>query len=472
MTGRPATATAVVDSRSALVEQWVATELGNSSYIVVDRGSGDAVVIDPLCDVDRYLTAARESGWRVAASLDTHVHNDFVSGGPNLRAATGCVFAVPDDSGIAGVDRSLRGGDELAVGSMRLRAIHSPGHTPEHLSYLLLDASGTPLALFSGGALMVGTMARPDLLGPSWTYALSRMGRETLRQRLLTLPDDLRVLPTHGGGSFCGSATSDARVTTIGAEKRENPLAQASDLAHFLAIHAKQGRYPAYYERMAPINRVAAPGAVAVATSRLTPGAFDDAVAHGAIAVDCRAYADFDAAHVPGSLNVPGDGPFSAWVGWVVDIEAPVVLVAAAEAAAEEASRQLVRIGFRDLRGWLDAHDWIAGGRATTSVVSCTMGDLAERILDGEHLTVIDVRQENEWAQGHLPGALHALAPDLPGIAARLDRQAPVAVHCATGYRSALGVSMLLREGIDDIWHVSEGVDAWSALGHPLVTSA
>ncbi|WP_337311266.1 MBL fold metallo-hydrolase [Candidatus Aeolococcus gillhamiae] len=463
--------TTVVDSRPALVEQWVATELGNSSYVVVDRNSGDAAVIDPLCDVDRYLAAARASGWRVAASLDTHVHNDFVSGGPTLRAATGCVFAVPDSSGIAGVDRTLRGGDELAVGSMSLRAIHSPGHTPEHLSYLLVDADGTPLALFSGGALMVGTMARPDLLGPSWTYALSRMGRETLQQ-LLTLPDALSVLPTHGGGSFCGSATSNARVTTVGAERRDNPLAQARDLAHFLAIHAKQGRYPAYYARMAPINRAAEPGAAAVTTSQLSVAAFDDAVAGGAIAVDCRAYADFDAAHVPGSLNVPGDGPFSAWVGWVVDIGTPVALVAASEPAAEEATRQLRRIGFHDLRGWLDAHDWIADGRATATVVRCTMGDLAERILDGEHVTVIDVRQENEWAQGHLPGAVHALAPDLPGIAARLDRREPVAVHCATGYRSALGVSMLLREGIDDVWHVSEGVEAWSALGYPLVTSA
>lgn len=471
MTERPATVTTVVDSRPALVEQWVATELGNSTYVVVDGDSGDAAVIDPLCDVDRYLAAARESGWRVAASLDTHVHNDFVSGGPTLRAATGCVFAVPDSSGIAGVDRTLRGGDELAVGSLRLRAIHSPGHTPEHLSYLLLDAHGTPLALFSGGALMVGTMARPDLLGPSWTYALSRMGRETLQQ-LLTFPDELSVLPTHGGGSFCGSATSDARVTTVGAEKRENPLAQARDLAHFLAIHAKQGRYPAYYARMAPINRAAEPGAATVTASQLSVAAFDDAVAGGAIAVDCRAYANFDAAHVPGSLSVPGDGPFSAWVGWVVDIDTPVVLVAASEAAAEEATRQLRRIGFHDLRGWLDAHDWITDGRPTASVVRRTMGDLAERILDGEHVTVIDVRQENEWAQGHLPGAVHALAPDLPGISAGLDRRAPVAVHCATGYRSALGVSMLLREGIDDIWHVSEGVEAWSALGHPLVTSA
>ena len=464
--------TTVVDAGSALVEQWVATELGNSSYFVVDRDAGEAVVIDPLRDVDRYVDAASAHGWRLSASVDTHVHNDFLSGGPNLRASAGSIFVVPDGSGIAGADRSLTDGDEIAVGSLRLRAIHSPGHTPEHLSYLLVDADGIALALFSGGALMVGTMARPDLLGPSWTYALSRMGRDTLRRRLLTLPDELCVLPTHGGGSFCGAAPSDVRVTTIGAERRDNPLATAPDLAHFLAVHAKQGRYPTYYARMAPLNRAAEAGRSTITTSRLSPAAFDGAVAQGAFAVDCRTQEEFDAAHVPGSLSVPIDGAFSAWVGWVIDIDSPVVLIAGSASAAKEAARQLIRIGFGEPVGWLDPQDWIEEGRDTRSVTRCTMGDLAERILDGDHLTVIDVRQDNEWAAGHVPGAVHALAPDLPGIVPTLDRQAPVAVHCATGFRAALGVSILLRNGVDDVWHVSDGVDAWSALGHPLVTSA
>ncbi len=461
----------VLDAGPALVEQWVAEELGNSSYLVIDRDRAEGVVIDPLCDVDRYVDAATAQGWRLSATLDTHVHNDFLSGGPNLRAATGSVFAAPDNSGILGADLLLNDGDEVAVGSLRLRAIHSPGHTPEHLSYLLLRADGVELALFSGGALMVGTMARPDLLGPSWTYALSRMGRHTLQQRLLTLPDELAVLPTHGGGSFCGSASSDVRVTTIGAERRDNPLATATDLAHFLAVHAKQGRYPAYYTRMAPLNRAAETAAAVNATSQLTPAGFDDAISHGAIAIDCRAQEAFDAGHVPGSLSVPCDGPFSAWVGWVVDIDQPLVLVADSASAAEGAARQLARIGFRQPAGWLDLQQWAGEGRQVRTVSRCTMGDLAERILDGDHLTVIDVRQDNEWAAGHIPGAVHALAPDLPALVATLDRDAPVAVHCATGYRAALGVSMLLRDGVDDVWHVSDGVDAWEGLGHPLVTS-
>jgi hydroxyacylglutathione hydrolase len=466
----PSPATRVVDSGAALVEQWVASELGNSSYLVVDRDSGEAVVIDPLRDVDRYLAAAGDHGWRFSSSLDTHVHNDFLSGGPDLRAAVGSALIVPADSGIAGADRELSHGEEIAVGSLRLRAIHSPGHTPEHLSYLLINADGGLLALFSGGALMVGTMARPDLLGASHTYSQSHRGRDTLRDHLLTLPDDLCVLPTHGGGSFCGASSSDVRVTTIGAERRENPLATAPDFAHFLAIHANQGRYPAYYARMAPLNRAAVPAAGVVAR-RLTPAEFRRDRDGGTIAVDCRPYGDFDGGHVPGSLSIPGDGPFSAWVGWLVDINAPVLLIAESADAAQEATRQLVRIGFDDVRGWLDIHDWIEEGRATRAVTRRTMRDLTGRILAGADITVIDVRQDAEWAAGHLPGAVHALAPDLPAIVDRLDREAPIAVHCATGYRAALGVSLLLLHGFADVWHVIDGVESWSAQGHPLITS-
>ncbi len=464
--------TTVVDAGNALVEQWVAQELGNCSYLVVDRQSGEMAVVDPLRDVDRYLLAAEAHGWRVIGSLDTHVHNDFVSGGPDLRQAVGSAFLVPGDAGIAGADRELTGGDEVRVGTLRLRAIHSPGHTPEHLSYVLLDAQGRELALFSGGALMVGTMARPDLLGPSRLYQLSRSGRETLQRTLLTLPDELTVLPTHGGGSFCGAASSDQRITTIGRERRDNPLATAPDFAHFLALHAKQERHPAYYARMAALNRAASPRGAGVGVTELTPLGFHEAVAAGAVALDCRPHGDFDEAHVPGCLCVPIDGAFSAWAGWVVDVDERVVLVAESAEAAEEANRQLIRIGFAGVTGWVDMGAWQGDGRATGSVRSCTMVDVAERILNAERLTVIDVRQDGEWARGHLPGAVHALAPDIPAMVERLDRGAPVMAYCATGYRSALAVSMLLRLGISDVWHVTDGIEAWTELGHPLVTAS
>ena len=468
-----AVVTAVVDRGRVLVDQLVDTELGNSAYLVIDRESGLAATIDPPRDADRFLSLALGGGWRIGTTLDTHVHNDFVSGGPDIRAAVGAVYGVPAGGLIAGADRELNDGDEVEVGSLRLRAIHSPGHTPEHLTYLLLGHDGAEIALLSGGALMVGTMARPDLLGPSHTYGLSRSGRDTLRRLMATYADDLPVLPTHGGGSFCGAAVSEERVTTIGRERRDNPLVRAPDLAHFLAIHAKQGEYPTYYARMADRNRAGQPAPTAVARllQRISPGQFNAAVAAGATAVDCRSQERFDATHIINSLSVPLHGPFSPWVGWVVDIDADVVLVADSESDAEEATRQLVRIGFTCLGRWLNFDDWAAELRPAQSVVRRTMGDVAECVLDGGALTVVDVRPEQEWAAGHLPGAVHALPAAMHALAGRLDRASPVAVYCATGHRSAVAASLLLRSGVTDVWHITDGVDAWRALGHPLVTA-
>ena len=464
--------TTAVDAGAVLVEQLVDAELGNSSYLVVDRDRGMAAVIDAPRDADRFLDLAMTGGWRIGTALDTHVHNDFVSGGPDIRAAVGATHVVPVGSSIARADRELADGDEIEIGSLRLRAVHSPGHTPEHLSYLLLGPDGAGIALLSGGALMVGTMARPDLLGPSHTFALSRHGHETMARFMTSFSDDLLVLPTHGGGSFCGAAASDERTTTIGKERRSNPLVSAPDLAHFLAIHAKQGEYPTYYERMAALNRAGEPGPAAAPRllHRITPAELEAALAAGATAVDCRPHADFDAGHVANSVSVPLDGPFSPWVGWVLDIDTDLVLVATSTTDAQEAVRQLVRIGFTHIGRWLDFADWEDGARPVVALARHTMSDVADRILDGHSLTLIDVRQEHEWAEGHLPGAVHALPPAMPRLAAELDRDAPVAVHCASGHRSAVAVSLLLQTGVKDIWHVTEGVDAWEELGHPLVT--
>jgi hydroxyacylglutathione hydrolase len=468
-----ATMTAVVDAGSVLVEQLVDAELGNSAFVLVDRGSGLAGVIDPPRDADRFLDLARGGGWRITTALDTHVHNDFVSGGPDIRAAVDAAYIVPTGSQVNGADRELHDGNEVEIGSLRLRAVHSPGHTPEHLSYVLLGPDGAEIALLSGGALMVGTMARPDLLGPSRTFGLSRSGQATMRRLMATYADDLLVLPTHGGGSFCGAAASDERTTTIGRERRGNLLATAPDLAHFLAIHAKQGEYPTYYHRMADLNRAGMPGPAAPPrlVERITPDDFAGALIHGARAVDCRPHEAFDAAHIADSVSVALHGPFSPWVGWVLDIDEDIVLVAEAAADAEEATRQLVRIGFTRVGRWMDLADWTTQDRPVRSVARRSMSDLAEIVLDGGAVTVVDVRQENEWAAGHLPGAVHALPPAMAILAEDLDRTAPVAVHCATGHRSAVAASLLLRSGITDVWHVTDGVDAWQRLGHPMVTA-
>jgi hydroxyacylglutathione hydrolase len=464
----------VLETGATLIQQMVHEELGNSTHLVVDRATGWAAVIDPARDADLFLDLAAAAGWQVESVLETHVHNDFMSGGPDIRAAVGASWVVPVTSGIRGADRELSDGDELQVGSMVLRAVHSPGHTPEHLSYLLVGPDGKRLALLSGGALMVGTMARPDLLGPSHTFGLSRSGFTTMRHFMTNFDDALLVLPTHGGGSFCGAAPSGERITTIGIERRSNALVAAPDVAHFLAIHTRQGEYPAYYRHMAPRNRLGEPTlkGTAPVLSRVTPDQLEESVAAGAVVVDCRPHAAFDFAHVPDSIAVPLHGPFSPWVGWVVDIDTTVILVADSADDATEAMRQLIRIGFTHVGGWLEFAQWVAGGRSAVCVTRLGMADLAESILDGGDITVVDVRQEREWASGHLPGAMHALPDAMPALATTLDRAAPVAVYCASGHRSAVAASLLKRAGVADVWHIGDGFDAWQASGHPLVASS
>jgi hydroxyacylglutathione hydrolase len=469
---RASTSTTQTTTSRFAVEQFVAEELGNSSYLVADPRTGDAAVIDPLRDAAQYVERALRQGWTIRWAVDTHVHNDFLSGGPELAAAGHGRHAVPADSGLDSEALQLRDGDVLPLGHLRLRAWHTPGHTPEHLGYLLEDEGGERLALFSGGALMVGTIARPDLLGPGCTYPLVAAAYTTVRERLSTLPDELPVLPTHGAGSFCGAQSSGERTTTAGRERERNPLLRAERFFDFLAIHAKQGEYPTYYREMAPRNRRGVPllGLAPAGLRRLDAAAVQRERAQGTWLVDVRSHAEFDSGFIAGSVNVGLHGPFSAWVGWTVPLDDPVVLIATSLEDALTAQLQLARIGMDGVRGWLPIDGWDATAEPLRTLRRGSVEDLAGRMERGEPLVVLDVRQEREWAAGHLPGAVHMLPPEAGRLAVEVPPDQPIAVHCATGYRSALAASLLAREGVGDLWHITDGVDRWTELGLPLTT--
>ncbi len=451
------------------IEHIVAEELGNSSYVVADLASGEAAVIDPVRDVEQYVQVARRRGWRLLHALDTHVHNDFLSGGHELAALGSVTYARP-----FGADgerlRTILPGEHVALGQLRLEALATPGHTPEHMSYRLRTDGGDDAVLFSGGALMVGTIARPDLLGADRTFALGRAAFATVQDVLLPMADSTQVLPTHGGGSFCGASSSGDRDTTIGRERRDNPLLQGAAFLEFLAVYADQGEFPAYYAHMAPRNRGGVPllGVPLEPLSRLDPGAAGAMVEQGSWLVDVRDHQLFDAGFIPGSLNLGLEGPTSAWLGWVMHIDDPVVLVAGDAAAADLARRRLVRIGIDRVAGWLHFDTWAASGRPTQRMRRGAMADLAQCIEAGERLAVIDTRQEREWVAGHLPGAVHALPPDAAALARSLPTGGVIALHCSTGYRSSLAASLLARE-VDAVpWHIVDGVGEWLALGLPL----
>ncbi len=465
----------VADVRTAFdLVAFVAEELGNSSYLVGDPETGDAVVIDPTRDVGGYVVAASERGWHVRAAVDTHVHNDFISGTRELaNLGHGIAYAPIHPDRTVKVEQ-LEGGEILEVGSLRLRALHTPGHTPEHLSYLLQTADGTALAVFTGGALMVGTVARPDLLGPHHTYEMSKSAYTTSRSVFAELGDSLPVFPTHGGGSFCGTGSGRERTSTVAIERETNPLLAAGTFFEFLAAHTRQGEIPRYYAEMGLRNLTGVPfiGDLSDPMPKLGAMRVFDAAAAGAWIVDIRDRKDFATGHIPNSLAIGLGGSFSAWTGWTVPIDDRVIFVSDSAERAVEARRQLRRIGMDAVQGWISFDVWRDAGMEVMEMPQLTMAKLAAKIDNGDQVAVVDVRQENEWSAGHVPGAVHTLAPDVVEGLAHVPASAPLAVYCLSGYRAALGASLLLRAGRRDVHQISDGFPAWMKLGHPIVTPA
>jgi len=437
------------------VDVFPAPELGNASFVVSDKARGVAVAIDPLRDVDAYLKKADSLGVKVTHALDTHLHNDFVSGRRELQAEAGSNIEV------------LEPGSELKVGSVTLRAVHTPGHTPDHLSYLLIDGK-RPRALFSGGAVMVGAIARTDLLGPHLAVHLAMEALRTLQVRLRGLPDDIAVYPTHGSGSFCGTGGRSGHETTLGDERATNPFFQTTEVMQFLARALNQQRYPAYYRDMAAINQAGAAliGLNPDPPARLTAAEVAALIDAGAAVVDIRPGREYDRGHIPGSYSVGLEGPWSAWVGWLVARGRPVVLAGGTEAQHREAQRQLYRIGFDTIAGALDGglDAWLSSGGEVSKFETVDVEDMAAWILSAEPMTVVDVRDEHEWSEGHVPGAVHIYVPDVPYRAGEIPPEAPVAVHCASGYRAGIAASLLEQAGLKRIIHVNGQYSDWDRL--------
>jgi hydroxyacylglutathione hydrolase len=433
-----------------------APELGNSSFVIADPDSGQALAIDPFRDVEPYLGQAEALGVGLTRTLETHLHNDFVSGARELEAA-------------AGVSREpLEPGTETALGRYAVKALHTPGHTPNHLSYLVSE-SGRPLVLFSGGALMVGAIARTDLFGPHLAVQLALEAYRTLRVRLRGLPDEVAVYPTHGAGSFCGSGGSDEAETTLGRERASNPFLTTEELLPFLARALHQGRYPDYYREMGELNRrgVRLLGRTLPPLRRLKPFQVETAMREkGAAVVDIRTARAYDAEHIPGSYNVGIDGPVSAWVGWIIERARPLVLAGGTAGQLADAHRQLLRIGYDSAQGVLEGgvEAWRAAGLPVSSFEVAEIEDLATWILDAEPMTVVDVRDEDEWTHGHVPGAVHLYVPDVAHHAHEIPTEAPVAVHCASGYRAGIAASILEQAGFTRIIHVAAEWSDWDRL--------
>jgi len=433
----------------------VTTGLGDNSYALIS--AGEALVVDPQRDVDRLLESARSRGAAITQVLETHVHNDYVSGALELREATGAEVAVPAAGRYEFAHRGVEDGDELKVGDVRIMVIATPGHTPEHLAYLVYEpGSDTPAAVFTGGSLMVGGAGRTDLLGPELTDSLTREQFRSLR-RLASLPDTVQVLPTHGAGSFCGAAAPRPRerVSTMAQERTANPALAAPDEETFVRQQLSGLlAYPTYYRYMAPINRAgppvlgAAPGPPA-----LTPQEVDRLMGQGTHVVDARWRVQFARAHIPGSVNVELNDTFGSYVGWVVPFASPVALVLPDDepGALDEAVTQLHRIGYDRVEGHLEGGvaAWRAAGHPVRSYAVGGLEDLCRRFRSGRSPEVLDVRQRTEWDEGHIDGSRHLFVGDLAErVGELLPSEGETWVICATGHRASMASSLLDRAGI------------------------
>jgi glyoxylase-like metal-dependent hydrolase (beta-lactamase superfamily II)/rhodanese-related sulfurtransferase len=436
--------------------------LGHSSY-VVGLGDGTALVVDPARFPDRQRSVAAERGWRNAWTADTHSHADYISGSPEL-AADGATFLASRGAGLEVAHRPISAGEELEVADgVTVRAIATPGHTPDHLAYLL-SAAGGPVGLFSGGSLMVGALGRTDLLGDERREDLARDLFHSLRSEILTLPDDLPVYPTHGAGSFCSAPSGSSRTTTIGTERATNHLLGIEDEDEFVrTLVSELGSFPTYFRQLPEINRRCPRLYPALPElARLDLATVQAHLAAGAALVDARPIADFARAHAAGSISIQHRPVFASWLGWLLDLDRPVVFILDEDTDRDDLVRQSLTIGHEAILGELDGglDTWTAAGLPTKSIA----------LVDayGMRGTILDIRQTNEWDGGHVPGAIHA---ELGALDPAAVPQGPVTVMCGHGERAMTAASILQAGGHDDLAVLAGGPADWTAAtGTPLVT--
>jgi hydroxyacylglutathione hydrolase len=429
------------------IEVFVTPGLGDNSFLLT---TGDeAVIVDPQRDAWRFLEAADQRKARVRAVLETHVHNDYISGAHEIKDAHGAALYLPADGGYEFDHVGSREGEELRVGDLRLVAIDTPGHTFEHIAWLVYEGdSEEPAALFSGGSLLVGSAGRTDLLGPDHTAALTKHQYETV-QRLKALPASTQLLPTHGAGSFCvSSMPSTSRTSTLAAEFRMNDMVLATSPEEFEdELTGELMAYPAYYPYMAPLNRTGVP--VLRRTPDIPALGVDDVAAardRGVAVVDARGRDEFAAAHIPGSLNIELNSGFGSYVGWILEFGSPTVLVLPDEdGAAAEAATQLLRIGWPMPEGVLEGgvEAWASAGGETSSYATASPEELCDALSSETPPHVLDVRQPLEWKWGTIPDSQTLFVSDLPGHESEVGTDRPVYIVCSNGHRAAIAASLL-----------------------------
>lgn len=459
---------------SSMVFETVFTEgIAQLSYLIGDKATGRAAVIDPRRDVEAYVDLTRKHRLTITHALETHIHADFVSGCRELadRTGTAKVYLSAEGGAKYGfTPEKLKDGDTIDLGRVILTAKHTPGHTPEHLSFLAAESNrpDSPFAVFSGDCLFADSVGRPDLLGDDESDRLAKQLFRSVREFFLKLDDAVRVHPGHGAGSPCGANISDRMVTTIGYERRHNKALRIEDEKKFVEfVLFTAPPEPRYYKRMKRVNAKGPEVLGRLPTCpALPPKEFAAAVKGGnSQLVDNRQMLGFGGGHIAGALNIGPRAELSIWAGWMLDPEKPILLVLPEESDLPEVQRLLLRVGYTKFGGYLlgGMEEWSNAGLPLASLPQMTVTEL-DKAKSGD-LQVLDVRTPQEWEGGHVPGAKYVFLPELEEKLDRLEKGGPVAVYCDSGYRASLAASLLQRNGFAKVRNVPGSWKAWKAAG-------
>jgi rhodanese-related sulfurtransferase/glyoxylase-like metal-dependent hydrolase (beta-lactamase superfamily II) len=447
------------------VVPFVREGLGNSSYLV--GFDGLAVMVDPDRTAQRYIDEANRRGWRIIASLETHLHADFITGSRELADALEAETFISSEAFVQWPHRGVMGGDRVMLDGLDIQVIASPGHSPESVSYVMRTAS-SPLALFSGGALTAGSAARTDLVSPHQTEPLTRALFKTLRTAYNDLPDDTLLFPTHGGGSFCTAGAATERTSTLGRERQTNPVLLGDEVEEFLDwFPLTFPNIPAYFAHMRSANQKGPRLKREMSMLRAMDAAeFREAALRGVI-VDPRKPAEYARRHIAGSVSIPYRDVFATWLGWIVPLGTPLFFVPG-DTDVEDLVDECLLVGHEGLGGVLQGgvEAWARAGYgfAETRVV----GNDEAKTLAAEGAWLLDVREPDEYAGGRIANAVSIPLGELQSRIAEVPRDEPVLVYCGAGQRSMTAASLLERAGIRDVTNLRGGIEAWRGAGEPV----
>ncbi|QKG84676.1 MBL fold metallo-hydrolase [Kroppenstedtia pulmonis] len=468
-----------------LLKYFYDEQLAHASYLVGCQESGEAIVVDPGRDVEPYLRIAKTEGLNIVAAAETHIHADYLSGSMELAMGVHATLYLSDEGDEASTYQFgnrintvlLKDGDEISVGGIRLQAMHTPGHTPEHLTFLLTDGkTSQPMGAFTGDFIFAGDIGRPDLLEKA--VGISGSSEAGARQmfrslkRFQSLPDYLQIWPAHGAGSACGKSPGAVPSSTVGYEKRVNWAFQESNEEKFIEkLLEGQPEPPAYFATMKKWNREGPPLLKEQPKPKpctLSKNEVASIRRQGGMVIDTRSADSFAAGHIFGTINIPFDRSFLQWAGWLINYENPLYLIADAQ-RVEEIRRQLQSIGIDQILGWMDPlylHKMMREDSPLQSYRQMTPEAIADSLRRGE-VSVIDVRSLSEWKEGHIPEARHIMLGYLQQHIHEIPQDKPILLHCRSGKRSAIAASLLQAAGISDVINLTGGFDRWVKEGYP-----